>query len=410
MQWQRHKPLGNSATATRQHNAAAALRLTYLLQLLLPVLVLLLSHGFTSSDAAQDQQIPPTLAPQQQQQQEQQQQLPLGFCKLQYSNVSFIGPQLSIAAGNLSAISYHRFGPLAANSRNNESPFTGTPRRPLLLMMGYGGNMYTWGVPALQALAQNREVIIFNYPGFGNSSFPSDIGPNKNLTLAEVADDVVNFIGALQLPLAVDVLGYSQGGIIAMYISIHHSTMFNNLVILESTTYGPYVPTSEMMAASPGSADQAAAAFASNNTAIVGSLFPKGLSDPGACVVIASLIAFASFGSLQPVPSEILQQYAQTGGPCFSEMFDALPMVRNRMMFVHGQQDTVIPVAAAEKAAGQVSGAWFVVFGEAGHGLPFSHANRLAAVVNTFLDTVDESMSTEVADLSVVGRPLPVCA
>jgi pimeloyl-ACP methyl ester carboxylesterase len=267
--------------------------------------------------------------------------------------------------------------------------------------------MYSWGVPALHALAQNHEVIIFDYPGFGNSSFPSDIGPNKTLTLGEVANHVVDFLGALQLPLTPDVLGYAQGGNLAMYIAIHHSTMVNNLVVVESTPYGPYVPTSTLMSSW---APEQAAAFAANSSAILGSLFPRGLMNQGACILIATLMAFEPLGALKPVSDDVLLQYSKTGGACFPEVFDALPMVKNRIMFVHGQQDSVIPVAAAREAADQVSGAWLVVFAEAGHGVPYSHANRLAAVAETFFDTVDEPMNTEVAELSIKGYALPSCA
>ena len=183
-------------------------------------LLLLLVCGFQSFTQAQDQT-----------QTFEGPQLPPGFCANADTDVSFIGPQLSIAAGSLTAISYHRFGPLSKSGENNTSPFTGEPRHPLLLIMGYGGNMYLWGVKPLKALAQNREVIIFNNPGIGYSSFPSDIGPNKNLTYADLANHTVNFIGAIKLPLKPDVAGISQGGIIATYIATHHPSTIDNLVV-----------------------------------------------------------------------------------------------------------------------------------------------------------------------------------
>jgi pimeloyl-ACP methyl ester carboxylesterase len=342
--------------------------------------------------------------------QEQQQQPPLppaasGICKNIDTDASFIGPQLSIAAGSLPAISYHRFGPLARNSGNNTSPFTNEPRRPLLLIMGYGGNMYVWGTPTYRALAQNREVIIFNNPGIGNSSFPSDIGPEKNLTYADLANHTVNFIRALQLPLKPDVVGLSQGGIIAQYIVTHHPSAINNLIVLASMPMGPEIPLSEMMLTwSP----EEAAAFASNGTALLEMLFPKGLADPGACAVMSSMQALAPLGALEPIPTDVLVQYSRAGNACSTEIFDALPAVSNRVMFVHGQQDEVVPVAAAQAAAAQVPGAWLVVFADAGHGLASSYPDRFAAVVDVFLDMVDGPMSAGAAEFSKSGR-LPNC-
>ena len=118
--------------------------------------------------------------------------------------------------------------------------------------------------------------------------------------------------------------------------------------------------------------------------------------------------AFAPFGSTEPIPNDVLVQYSRTGNSCSTEIFNALPAVRNRVMFVHGQQDSLVPVAAAEVAAAQVPGAWLVVFADAGHGLPQSYPDRFAAVVDVFLDTVDP-MNDTAAQLSKSGR-LPNCA
>jgi pimeloyl-ACP methyl ester carboxylesterase len=337
-------------------------------------------------------------------------ELPPGFCDdyATDTDISFIGPQLSIAAGSLPAISYHRFGPLAkTNAQSNTSPFTMQPRPPLLLITGFGVTMYDWGVKPLRALAQNREVIIFNNPGIGNSSFPTDIGTEKNLTYADLANHTVNLIQALQLPLLPDVAGIAQGGTIAMYIVTHQPSVINNLIVVASTTQGPQAPQSETLL--DMSSDEADV-LTTNETAMLERLqFPSGLpGHAGLCGAVTTMQAFAPMGSLIMAPIEVLEQYAWIqSNKCSTEISDALLEVRNRVMFVHGQQDVVVPVAAAQAAAAQVPRAWLVVFADAGHGLPQSYPDRFAAVVDVFLDTVDP-MSAAAAEIGRRGR-LPEC-
>ena len=50
----------------------------------------------------------------------------------------------------------------------------------------------------MQAIARDREVIIFDNPGIGNSSLPGDVG-TAGLSIQRMAGSTVNLIGALGL-------------------------------------------------------------------------------------------------------------------------------------------------------------------------------------------------------------------
>jgi pimeloyl-ACP methyl ester carboxylesterase len=319
-------------------------------------------------------------------------------------DIAFIGPQLSTSAGSPpSTFSYHRFGPLLrTTTTSSQAPAA----RPLVLLMGYGANMYVWSIPLLKALAQHREVVIFNYPGIGNSSsFSSNATPSSNtsLTFNQLADHVVDFMTALQLPQTPDLLGWSLGGTTALAIVTRHPDAVNNIISVSASAGGPLSPVSGL----GNSMDLEQ--ISTNITLLLEFLLPPHFQQPATCNIVASLRAFEPFGALRPISVSVLMQYAAANQflSCDNIIFAALPNVTNRVLFVHGQQDAVIPVTAALAAARQVPGAWQAVFSNAGHVLPQSYPERVAAVVDAFLGTVDK-MSTEAAKFIGAGV-LPKC-
>ena len=57
-----------------------------------------------------------------------------------------------------------------------------------------------------QELARDREVIIFDNPGIGNSSLPGDVG-TAGLSIEGMADIALRFFDALELSQPPDVIG-----------------------------------------------------------------------------------------------------------------------------------------------------------------------------------------------------------
>lgn len=56
-----------------------------------------------------------------------------------------------------------------------------------------------------------------------------------------------------------------------------------------------------------------------------------------------------------------------------SKVWDALPNIKpNRLAFMHGVQDKVIPVRNSVLAASRVPGSWLITSADTGHGWMFS--------------------------------------
>jgi poly(3-hydroxyoctanoate) depolymerase len=101
--------------------------------------------------------------------------------------------------------------------------------RPLLLIMGIGGNIEMWQ-PLVDELS-DFETIAFDAPGMGESEIPR--WPLSMSRLARITAGVVHTLGFPR----VDVLGVSYGGAIAQELAYRHRPVVRRLV-LAATTFG----------------------------------------------------------------------------------------------------------------------------------------------------------------------------
>lgn len=102
---------------------------------------------------------------------------------------------------------------------------------PLLLLHGGGSTIQTSFGAILPLLARTRQVIAFDQQGHGRTA---DI-PDRPFSFEQSAKDAVALLRSLNVDRA-DVLGYSNGGHIAIQIAIDHPEMVNKLVIESAMT------------------------------------------------------------------------------------------------------------------------------------------------------------------------------
>ncbi len=105
--------------------------------------------------------------------------------------------------------------------------------RPLLLLNGTGSPMSQWDPALLAGLAQHRRVIVFDYPGLGESG----AAPSR-ITFAALAD----WTAALLTQIGVDrtdVLGWSMGGFVAQELLTGHDDRLRRVVLAGTNPGGP---------------------------------------------------------------------------------------------------------------------------------------------------------------------------
>lgn len=99
---------------------------------------------------------------------------------------------------------------------------------PLLLIPG--AFMATASMtPWVTAFAGGRTVIVFDQQGHGRTPDTA-----RTMSYEQFADDTAALLQALQVERA-DVMGYSQGGGVALQLALRHPTLVNKLVALSAT-------------------------------------------------------------------------------------------------------------------------------------------------------------------------------
>ncbi len=102
----------------------------------------------------------------------------------------------------------------------------------LLLLHGYTGSSQNWQ-PLLPGLTPHFQIIAPDILGHGRSASPSD--PTR-YHMAQVAADIVALLDQ-QTDQPTHLLGYSMGGRLALYLTVHYPERFASL-ILESASPG----------------------------------------------------------------------------------------------------------------------------------------------------------------------------
>src|ERR1700751_354039 len=96
---------------------------------------------------------------------------------------------------------------------------------PLLFLEYFNSNMDGWDPAVTNSLAADYEVILFDNAGVGAS------GGETPHTVAEMTQHCVAFCRALGLK-AIDVVGFSLGGMIAQQLALDHPQLVRRLILL----------------------------------------------------------------------------------------------------------------------------------------------------------------------------------
>src|SRR4051794_35738803 len=105
----------------------------------------------------------------------------------------------------------------------------GTSPRPALLLMP-GAFMATDSMPSwVAAFASQRTVILFDQQGHGRTP-----DADRRMSYEQFADDAAALLRALNVEVA-DVMGYSQGGGVALQLALRHPTLVRKLVCMSAT-------------------------------------------------------------------------------------------------------------------------------------------------------------------------------
>ncbi|WP_368367290.1 alpha/beta fold hydrolase [Paraburkholderia youngii] len=248
---------------------------------------------------------------------------------------------------------------------------------PLLCLQHFTGTLDNWDPEIIDALAEDREIILFENAGVGRST---GVVPG---TIAEMAAHAMRFIDALGLP-KVHILGFSLGGFVAQEIAIAMPDRVSRVILSGSAPEGgegagmdrpelvaiytdSNMPMSEKLKRLffPSTADGEAAASAfidRLNTRSAERDLPAG--PEVAAMQLQAMIAWANW------QGDVREKLAKISHPA---------------LVTNGDNDIMIPTQNSFVLARNLPNATLIVYPNAGHGALFQYAQTYVAHVREFL-------------------------
>ena len=244
---------------------------------------------------------------------------------------------------------------------------------PLLFLEYFNSNMDGWDPAVTNSLSADHEVILFDNAGVGAS------GGETPYTVVEMTQNCVAFCRALALK-AIDVVGFSLGGMIAQQLALDHPALVRRLILLGTGPRGGEGMTFTELSAEE-QADPVAfllAAFFSPSQAsqAAGREYMKRLESRkenrdlpvSRSSAEAQLAAIREWGTIPP-----------TG------RYATLKNITHPTLIVHGNKDIVVAPINALILAEHLPNAQLIVYSDSSHGAQYQHANEFLDHVRLFL-------------------------
>lgn len=242
---------------------------------------------------------------------------------------------------------------------------------PLLLIHGFPLNHHMWD-PQLEALADHARMVAPDLRGHGASGSPPGV-----YTMERLAEDCKALLDALAITEPVVVCGHSMGGYVALAFQRRYPERLGGLILVSTRT----------------SADTPEGKAARDQTA------EKARAEGAAAITQGMLSKLLAPQSYEDRP-ELVARVAELMGPTsvegivgaalgMKERTDArpgLPDVRVPALIVHGEDDQIIPLEAAEEMAAAIPQARLEAIPGAGHMPNLEQPGAFNRAVIEFLD------------------------
>jgi pimeloyl-ACP methyl ester carboxylesterase len=246
---------------------------------------------------------------------------------------------------------------------------------PLVMLQHFRGNLDNWDPALTDALADEREVVLIDYPGTGSSS--GDFGP----TIGDTARRMIASLTTLDLS-EVDLLGFSIGGFVAQEISLIRPGVVRRLVLAGTGPKG-----------GPGMhgwrKDIAAAALGESKPEnLLYIMFAH--TETSQAKGIEFLGRFMARSENRDAPTSLALRDAQYdaivewGIPDHAAL-QRLSAISCPTLIIQGDNDPMIPTKLSHLMAGLIPDARIRIYPDAAHGSLFQYPAEVAAEVNAFL-------------------------
>lgn len=251
---------------------------------------------------------------------------------------------------------------------------------PLLLLNGTASPMSEWDPAFLAALARDARVIVFDYPGLGESG-----AAPQPWTFARASDWVADFITRVSPSASVNVLGWSMGGFIAQQLAIRHPETVGALVLAATNPGGSRTQLGPTWVQEIDSSSSSEADYLRTN-------YPPRARATGVRF-LERLAQSQGTGAYPPtvIPVRTLRAMVAAEDPWLRSdgNLRLLSTISARTLVIVGARDLITPSSNSAVIASRIPGASLHVFPSSGHSFLFQRPEFVASFVSDFI--VDES-------------------
>ncbi len=255
---------------------------------------------------------------------------------------------------------------------------------PLLLLNGTASPMSEWDPAFLAGLAADRRVIVFDYPGLGDSTAPV---PRTFAGLARATTGLLDDIGVARA----DVLGWSMGGFIAQELLRRTPQRINRAVLVGTNPGGRRARLGPRWVQRADSDPEAG-----DRTYLRTNYPPTACARAAGSAFLDRLEAAVDSGRypVPRVPAATYDAMVAAEDPWLRSDSNAeqLRAVATPVLVMVGSRDVITPPANSRALRDLLPGARGLTVPAAGHSVLFQDPEHSADVISAFLD----------------GEPLPV--
>ncbi|WP_224366215.1 alpha/beta fold hydrolase [Hyalangium versicolor] len=273
-------------------------------------------------------------------------------------------PNLTLEAANGVRYAYRRFG-------KNDGSAT-----PLVCFVHYRANLDNWDPALVDALAEEREIILMDNVGVAGSS-----GRTPD-TVTEMAHGAIAFVDALKLA-RVDLLGFSLGGFVAQEFALMRPHQVRRLVLAGTGPQGGegmhmYVP--EVL--------EIALREKIDAEAILTIFFEKSESSRAKGREFIARLRLRQTDRDVAVTRETTHAHLtaiSTWGIPDASKLSRLAAIKQPTLVANGDNDIMVPTTNSYLMARHLANAQLRIYPDAGHAFLFQYPEEFAADVNRFL-------------------------
>ncbi len=247
---------------------------------------------------------------------------------------------------------------------------------PLLLLNGTASPMNEWDPAFLAGLSRSNRVIVFDYPGLGDSG-----AAPGSWTFEHAADWIADFASAVAPHERVNVLGWSMGGFIAQQLTIRHPEIVKNLVLAATN------PGGSQAVLGPTWVQEIDSSASSDWDYLRTNYPPAGIA--AGRRFLARLDASFENGHYSPTdtPERTLNAMVGAEEPWLrsNANLHQLASVSAPTLVIDGTRDLITPPMNSIVIASSIPGALLRTFPGAGHSFLFQYPDKVASVVSQFM-------------------------